>query len=546
MDLLKAKNTLIPPFRTNSFFSKFVFLFECTEETMYHKLLFVIFIFLLGISSLSGQSNYEPEGGETALDTARGRERMQLLIRLIHKYHETNSERAIELLEEAFAYQKEAYDDTDEYLKQRLALLGWSSMPYFYANQKEKALENLDKAFALTDSVCQPEIPCHERAMLYAFLATHNNRDGNPAAALKSHKKALPIFRAVGDFHNEALAYNNISIVFTNLEQRDSAIFYMDKSIEAHLKIGTPTNVMAQLRYNYAVLHGETGNNERSIQMFYDVLDTCLIHNLELLPLVQLDFAGEKNKENQFEESWKLLKDCREDILQSSSLKRVLKWYRFAAKATKELSMLDSSLVYSEKYIVLEDSLSNLENKEKISQLEESVKVKSKEFEIDSLSHRLQNQKRNLFFLFSLLLGALGLAFYYFRKSKKVRKQNTLKIRYFLSGKSEIDSPPDIDPFLENVLQIINENIEDPSFNVEALAAKAFTSRSNLFKKIKPLSGKSPVVLIREVRMEKAKLLLDTNKFSVKEIAQKVGYEDSSYFTRVFKKYFGETPSKRA
>ena len=137
-------------------------------------------------------------------------------------------------------------------------------------------------------------------------------------------------------------------------------------------------------------------------------------------------------------------------------------------------------------------------------------------------------------------------AFYYFRKSNQVREQSTLEIRYFLSGKSEINSEIEIDPFLENVLQIINENIEDTSFNVEALAAKAFTSRSNLFKKIKPLTGKSPVALIREMRMEKAKLLLETEKFSVKEIAEKVGFEDSSYFSRVYKKYFGVSPSKRA
>ena len=513
---------------------------------MLHKILLVAFLSLSGLSSLSGQSNLDPEGGEAALDTARGRDRMVLLVRLIHKYSKTNSERAVELLDEAFAYQKKAYDDPDEYLKQRLALLGWSSEAYFYANQKERALQNLDKAFTLADSVCIPNKPCHERAMLYAFLATHNNRDGNPAAALESHRKALPIFKAVDDFHNVAYGYNNISIVFTNLEKRDSAIFYMDKAIASHEKIGSPTSVMAQLRYNYAVLHQEAGNRERAFQMFYDVIDTCLVHDLEILPLVLLDLGTEKINNNEFEEGWQLLQECQKEILESSSLKNVLKWYRYAAKATKELNLTDSSLAFSEKYILLEDSLSRIENQEKISQLEESVKVKSKEFEIDSLSHRLQNQKRNLLLLLSLLLGALGLAFYYFRKSKKVREQNTLEIRYFLSGKSEINSEIEIDPFLENVLQIINENIADTSFNVEALAAKAFTSRSNLFKKIKPLTGKSPVVLIREMRMEKAKLLLETEQFSVKEIAEKVGFEDSSYFGRVYKKYFGVSPSKRA
>jgi len=502
-------------------------------------------IFIAGISSLSGQSNYEPEGGEAALDTVKGRERMQLLLRLVYKYNRTNSKRAIELLEEAFEYQKTAYKDPNEYLKQRLALLGWSSEAYFYANQKETALENLDKAFALADTVCNPDKPCHEKAMLYAFWANHNNRDGNPAAAIGFHKKALPIFQAVEDAHNVAFTYNNISVAFSNLEERDSSLFYMNKSYLAHEAYGAPINLKTQIKFNSAGLHLDAGNLERSFDMFEELIDTCIVHELSILPLVRLEFAGGKVENEEFAEAWQLLQDCQKEILEFSSLEKVLSWYRYAAKATKELNIADSSMVFSERYIELEDSLSLLENKEKINQLEESVEVKSKEIEIDSLAYRLQNQKRNIFFLLSLLLGTLGVAFYYFRKSKKVREQSTHEIRYFLSGKPEINSEIEIDPFLENVLKTIEENLADTSFNVEALAGKVFTSRSNLFKKIKPLTGKSPVVLIREIRMEKAKLLLETEQFSVKEIAEKVGFEDSSYFSRVYKKYFGNSPSKR-
>jgi len=513
---------------------------------MSHKILLFILVSLVGVTSLSSQSNFPPEGGEVALDTAIGKSRMQLLVRLIYQYSRTNSDRAIELLDEAFAYQKEAYKDPKEYLKQRLALLGWSAEPYFYANQKETALANLDKAFALADTVCNPNKPCHEKGMLYAFLATYHNRDGNPAAAVENHKIALPIFMAVEDFHNTANTFSNISIAFTNLEEPDSALYYMDKSLEAHKAYDAPTSVMAQQKFNYTLMHHQAGNSELSHQMFYELMDTCMIYDLEILPLVQLEFGIAKVKDKEYEEGWKLLQACQTAILGESSLKKGLTWYKNAAKATKELNIPDSSLVYSERYIVLEDSLSKIENDAKINQLEESVTVKSKELEIDSLSHRLAGQKKNLFFLLSLLIGALGLAFYFFRKSKEVREKNTLEIRYFLSGKSEIDSPPSIDPFLENVLEIINENMADTSFNVEALAAKAFTSRSNLFKKIKPLAGKSPVVLIREMRMEKAKLLLENERLSVKEVAEMVGYEDNSYFSRVYKQYFGFSPSKKA
>lgn len=513
---------------------------------MYPRVQLFIFLFLIGIASLSGQSSFEPIGGEAALDTARGINRLSLLIRLTHKYNRTNPEKAIGFVEEAFDYQKEHYkNDPEMFRKKRLALLGFSADSYFYANQKEKALENLDKAFVLADSVCLPDKPCHERAMLYAFLGNYNIRTENFEGALEAHKTALPMFVEVDDIMNTANQFTNVGTCFNYMEQIDSALYYYNLSVIWHQKFDAPKATLGRVKYHVATAQTKLGNTELSNQQFFELIDFAYQNDLEMLSEVQIDFAVIKKDHQEYKASWELLKDCREKIFESQNVHRISQWYKTAAKATKELNIADSSMVFAERYIVLEDSLSKVENDAKISKLEESVNVKSKEIEIDSLSHRLKDQKKNLFFLLSLLMGALGVAFYFFRKSKQVREQSTLEIRYFLSGKSEINSEIEIDPFLENVLQIINENLEDTSFNVEALAAKAFTSRSNLFKKTKPLTGKSPVVLIREMRMEKAKLLLETNQFSVKEIAEKVGFEDSSYFGKVYKKYFGVSPSGR-
>ncbi len=512
---------------------------------MLYRLVLPLLFLMIGLSSLSAQSSYEPEGGVAALDTARGNARLVLLIRLAHKFNRTNPNQAVEYVEEAFDYQKVVYfDDLENYQKQRLALLGFSAETYFYANQKDKALENLNKAFALADSVCVPDKACHQKGLLYAFLGNHHLRMDNGEAAVKAHKAAFPIFIEVEDFHNTATACNNISISFKYQGKLDSALHFINESKKWHKKFDAPIQTMTRLKYRTASLHTEIGNSELSNQLFKEVIGTAVENDLELLSEVQLEFAGIKNDEEEYDEAWQLLQDCRTKVLESGNMERTLSWYRSAAKATKELNISDSSMAFSERYIVMEDSLSKVDNEAKINKLEESVRVKSKDLEIDSLAHQLSGQRKNLLFLLSLLLGALGIAFYYFRKSKQVREQSTLEIRYFLSGKSEINSAIEIDPFLENVLETIEANLSDPAFNVEALASKVFTSRSNLFKKTKPLTGKSPVVLIREMRMEKAKLLLETEQFSVREIAEKVGFEDSSYFGRVYKKYFGVSPSK--
>ena len=69
-------------------------------------------------------------------------------------------------------------------------------------------------------------------------------------------------------------------------------------------------------------------------------------------------------------------------------------------------------------------------------------------------------------------------------------------------------------------------------------------SRSLLYKKVKSLTGLTPNNYISQVRYNKAKFYLESNKYStVKEVAYSVGFKDEKYFSRNFKKYFGKYPS---
>ena len=65
-----------------------------------------------------------------------------------------------------------------------------------------------------------------------------------------------------------------------------------------------------------------------------------------------------------------------------------------------------------------------------------------------------------------------------------------------------------------------------------------------MYNKIKGLTGKSPVELIQEFRMEKATYYLKSGQFSVSETSYKVGFSDPGYFSRSFKKHFGITPAE--
>ena len=98
--------------------------------------------------------------------------------------------------------------------------------------------------------------------------------------------------------------------------------------------------------------------------------------------------------------------------------------------------------------------------------------------------------------------------------------------------------------FLEKVSKAIENNIDNEFFSVEDLAGIVFFSRSQLHRKLKSITGKSPNELIREYRLTRAKDLLEQGHGNVTEVAMSVGYSSLSYFSRSFKDAFGVMPSE--
>jgi len=98
--------------------------------------------------------------------------------------------------------------------------------------------------------------------------------------------------------------------------------------------------------------------------------------------------------------------------------------------------------------------------------------------------------------------------------------------------------------FLDQVSQAIEQNLSNEQFSVEDLAAAVAFSRSQLHRKLKALTGKSPNEHIRNFRLLRAKELLEKGAGNVSEVAMEVGYNSLSYFTSSFKKAFGFPPSE--
>lgn len=96
--------------------------------------------------------------------------------------------------------------------------------------------------------------------------------------------------------------------------------------------------------------------------------------------------------------------------------------------------------------------------------------------------------------------------------------------------------------FLSNITKIIEDKVADPDFNVNALAQISEMDTKQLYRRIKQLTGKSPVDYIRSIRMKKASMLLSQKKFSIAEVMYLVGFSNHSYFAKCFQNEFGKTP----
>ena len=96
---------------------------------------------------------------------------------------------------------------------------------------------------------------------------------------------------------------------------------------------------------------------------------------------------------------------------------------------------------------------------------------------------------------------------------------------------------------ISKVREWLEENVSDSEITVDRLAAYVGMGRTSMYNKIKGLTGKSPVELIQEFRLEKATYYLKSGQYSVSETSYKVGFSDPGYFSRSFKKHFGLSPA---
>lgn len=98
---------------------------------------------------------------------------------------------------------------------------------------------------------------------------------------------------------------------------------------------------------------------------------------------------------------------------------------------------------------------------------------------------------------------------------------------------------------MEDLREIIRQDASNPDLDISLICRRLHISRSKLYYKVSSISGESPKEFLRQYRLELASTLLSEGKMNVSEVADAVGFNSSSYFSKAFKKKYGVLPSEK-
>ena len=127
-------------------------------------------------------------------------------------------------------------------------------------------------------------------------------------------------------------------------------------------------------------------------------------------------------------------------------------------------------------------------------------------------------------------------------KSYKTRQQDFQKEQNTYLESTSLQSADK--QFLQSVIECIEQHLKESAFDLDRLSSHLNMSKSTLHRKIKSLTGLTPLDFVRNIKMKRACMLLITGDRTISEVAYAVGFSNPKYFTKCFKEEFGIIPSE--
>jgi len=128
-------------------------------------------------------------------------------------------------------------------------------------------------------------------------------------------------------------------------------------------------------------------------------------------------------------------------------------------------------------------------------------------------------------------------------KNREIVRDKALKMIKIDSQEEPILQNELNDKFIKKLIEVVKVNIDNPQFSKNEFASAMNVSPSLLYKKIKSLTDQSPTDFIKVIRLEHSVELLKEKKYTITEISELCGFASVGYFSTVFRKHYGKSPT---
>src|SRR5690606_16741662 len=98
--------------------------------------------------------------------------------------------------------------------------------------------------------------------------------------------------------------------------------------------------------------------------------------------------------------------------------------------------------------------------------------------------------------------------------------------------------------FIQDVVDLIEQNIDKEYLNVDFLADELCMSRATFYRKMEEMFNEPPSSFIKKYRLKKAVMYLQSGSYTLKQVSDKCGFSNPKYFSKCFKSEFGVLPSE--
>ena len=382
-----------------------------------------------------------------------------------------------------------------------------------------------------------------------------------PQEAMKYLLQALQYAEKTGLKPRIALTCGSLSETEFALNHYEEAISYIDRAIQLEREEGREAKLRIRLAQKATILAG-SGKRQEAVVIFDSIIPYFRTTGNHQSLAISLNKAGQAlldmNSKNKREEIQRRAVDY---FRESVSLCREMDNPYNEMQARRGLYQAlwtlnpDSARIELEAFNLLKDSLYNQASAETLARY-------NAEFGVDELQEQNTSVRRSRNYIIIIGVVLLLLAIVLIVRQRKLtalqRKRlsevtmtlDELRQRYehaIANDKDEQEkdelTEQDKD-FLTKTMNIVTEQMEENHVNVDELASALAMSTSQFRRRLTAITGETPQNYITNIRMQKARYLLDTqSELSVFEVALRCGYDDQSSFTRAFKRFFGITPT---